>query len=174
MISTDRLVLRRPEARDAEAIFSAYSNDARAMRYMCWRRHTEVSQAAAFIETSHEQWAQSPAGPYLIESRATGEIIGATGLSCREDGVAETGYILSKAAWGKGYATEALAGIVQIAAMLKLREVFALCHAEHTASWRVLEKCGFSRDETFTGDSEFPNFRPGERLPVVRFVKRPG
>ena len=59
---------------------------------------------------------------------------------------AVTGYVLAKDAWGHGYATEALAGIVNVAPGISVKRLRALCHFQHSASRRVLEKCGFTRD----------------------------
>jgi GNAT superfamily N-acetyltransferase len=61
-----------------------------------------------------------------------------------------TGYVLAKDAWGQGYATEALGAMVDVARRINLRRIYALCHPQHQASWRVLEKCGFSRDRTWS------------------------
>ena len=55
-----------------------------------------------------------------------------------------TGYVLAKEAWGFGYATEALSAIVCLGDVLEIGELFALCHRDHRASHRVLEKCGFA------------------------------
>ena len=71
-----------------------------------------------------------------------------------------TGYVLARDAWGQGYATEALAAMVNVAHETGVRRLYALCHAGHRASWRVLEKCGFVRDREAV-DVEFPNLAPG-------------
>ena len=57
-----------------------------------------------------------------------------------------TGYVLSKDAWGRGYATEALSAMVGLARETGVRRLFALCHHEHAASAHVLEKCDFARE----------------------------
>ena len=54
-----------------------------------------------------------------------------------------TGYVLAKEAWGFGYATEALNAIACLGDALEIGELFALCHRDHRASHRVLEKRGF-------------------------------
>lgn len=78
-----------------------------------------------------------------------------------------TGYVLAKDAWGKGYATEALEGMVDVARRINVRRIYALCHPHHRASWRVLEKCGFSRDRSWSKQVEFPNLAPGTLQDVV-------
>jgi [ribosomal protein S5]-alanine N-acetyltransferase len=69
--------------------------------------------------------------------------------------------VFAKDAWGKGYATEALAAVVDVARRIGVARLYALCHPEHRASWRVLEKCGFTRDASWSKLIEFPNLAPG-------------
>ena len=70
--------------------------------------HSSVDEAQGFIAFSDGQWAQWPAGPYLIVSRADGTLVGSTGLAFETPSRAQTGYVLAKDAWGLGFATEAL------------------------------------------------------------------
>lgn len=67
----------------------------------------------------------------------------------------------AKDAWGQGYATEALGAMVDMARRIGVARLQAFCHPEHRASWRVLEKCGFVRDGSWTQQAEFPNLAPG-------------
>ena len=105
---TQRLLLRRPRAQDAENIFRRYASDREVTRYLGWPRHDDVSRTIAFIAFSDSEWERWPAGPYLIECRETGALLGGTGLAFDTAGRAATGYVLASDAWGKGYATEAL------------------------------------------------------------------
>jgi len=107
------------------------------------------------------RWARWPAGPYLVERRADGVLIGSTGFGFEAPWAAMTGYVLARDAWGFGYATEALAGMVALAPELGVRRLYALCHPSHAASTRVLEKCGFAREGLLRRHSEFPNLQPG-------------
>lgn len=59
------------------------------------------------------------------------------------DGDIEIGYVLKKAAWGKGYATEACKRLLQFAfEETQLDEIVATTDPDNTASQRVLEKSG--------------------------------
>jgi len=80
---------------------------------------------------------------------------------------AMTGYVLARDAGGRGNATEALGAMVETARMLGVRRLYALCHHEHRASARVLEKCGFMREGVPRSYSEFPNLKPGEPQDVL-------
>ena len=160
-IETARLLLVRPQAADAASIFERYASDPDVTRFLGWPRHQSVDDTKAFLRFSAEEWERWPAGPYLIRSRDDGQLLGSTGFGFEATQRAITGYVLAKDAWGKGYATEALAAITDLAGRLGVVRLYALCHPAHRASWRVLEKCGFVRDVTWTGQTEFPNLAPG-------------
>jgi len=169
VIETPRLVLTRPVAADAEEIFRRYASDADVTRYLNWPRHRSVGDTRAFISWSDGEWERWPAGPYLIRSRETGELIGGTGLSFHTFQEAMTGYVLAKDAWGHGYATEACRAMVSLAWQLDVEWLFALCHPDHIASIHVLEKCDFARDAGWNRPVEFPNLSPGTPVDVACF-----
>lgn len=55
------------------------------------------------------------AGPYMIEARDTGMLLGSTGLLFETPSRAATGYVLAADAWGQGFATEALGAMLEVA-----------------------------------------------------------
>ena len=159
-IETERLVLRKPTLDDAEVVFARYASDWGVTKFSGWPRHGSVADTRAFLEFSESEWQRWLAGPYLIESRA-GLLLGSTGLAFETPEAASTGYVLARDAWGFGYATEALRAMVELAHELGVKRLYALCHREHRASARVLEKCGFRNE----GEREvvFPNLGGSER-----------
>jgi len=171
MIETSRLVLSRPVAADADEIFRRYASDPDVTRYLNWPRHRSVGDTRAFLSWCDGEWERWPAGPYLIRSRETGQLLGGTGLSFHTFQEAMTGYVLAKDAWGNGYATEALAAMVDLAWQLDVEWLFALCHPDHAASIHVLEKCQFVRDPGGTRAIEFPNLSPGQPIDATCFAR---
>lgn len=171
-IETPRLVLRKPAAADAAAIFARYAADPEVTKYLGWAQHRRLADTQAFLVLSDAIWERWPAGPYLIESREDGQLLGGTGLGFESPDVAMTGYVLAKDAWGKGYATEALSSMVNLAARMGVRRLYALCHPENAASRRVLEKCGFVFEAT--QNLEFPNLGSGGAEPCLCFARPPG
>jgi ribosomal-protein-alanine N-acetyltransferase len=169
-IQTARLVLRKPQAADAEAVFARYSSDPEVTRFLSWATHRSLDQTRAFLAFSDAEWDTWPVGPYLIESREGGQLLGGTGLAFETQSCAATGYVLAKDAWGAGYATEAVGGVVAVAGQVGLRRLYALCHPDHAASWRVLEKSGFTREGLLRGHSGFPNL-PGEPGDVLCYAR---
>jgi RimJ/RimL family protein N-acetyltransferase len=171
-VETDRLVLVPPAAADAVAIFERYAADPDVTRYVGWPRHRSLADTESFLTFSAGQWAGAGAGPYLIRSRLDGQLLGGTGLQLDRPGVAMTGYVLAKDAWGLGYATEALRAMIEVARAIRVTRLYALCHHDHQPSWHVLEKCGFTLDPGRTHQIEFPNLAPGVSQDVRCYALR--
>jgi [ribosomal protein S5]-alanine N-acetyltransferase len=160
--TTARLLLRRPTSGDAAEIFARYAGDPDVTRYLGWPRHRSVVDTEAFIQFSDKSWATAPVGPYLLLGRGDGRLLGSTGLDVEAPWRAATGYVLARDAWGRGFATEATRAMVELAGALEIRRLHAICHTEHRASARVLEKAGFVREGVMRRYLVFPNLGAAE------------
>ena len=114
-IETERLVLRRPVDGDAEAIFARYASDPAVTTYLGWPRHASVDDTRVFLALSARDWSQWAVGPYLVERRDDGVLVGSSGLALETPERAATGYVFARDAWGLGYATESLRAMVALA-----------------------------------------------------------
>jgi [ribosomal protein S5]-alanine N-acetyltransferase len=159
VIETERLLLRRPIAADAEQIFCRYASDPDVTRYMSFRRHESLADTEMFLDFSEIEWKAQGCGPYLAFSRESGVLLGGTGVSIQGD-EAETGYVFARDAWGCGYATESLRAMIELARSIRLSGLHAHCHPDHRASIHVLEKCGFSLEHRASASHVFPNISP--------------
>lgn len=169
-LETERLLLRQPRLNDVQAIFERYAADPEVTRYLGWPRHTAQAHTREFVDFSNAQWEKWHIGPLVAISREDGNLLGSAGLAMETPERAQTGYVFARDAWGKGYATEALQAMTALAAQLGLTSLYALCHPDHRASWRVLEKCGFARDGIVAGGAVFPNLSP-DPVDVVSYSK---
>ena len=156
-LETPRLMLRRPVASDARAIFERYASDPDVTRYLAWPRHASLGDTQAFLTFSDAEWARWPSGPLMLFARADGRLLGGSGLAFESEGQAVTGYVLARDAWGQGYATEVLAAMVDLARSIGVRKLSATCHVDHRPSWRVMEKCGLAREARLARHTVFPN-----------------
>ncbi|HEY7498334.1 MAG TPA: GNAT family N-acetyltransferase [Vicinamibacterales bacterium] len=172
-VETARLLLSPPEPGDAAAIFQRYASDPEVTRFLGWPRHRSIDETHAFVSFSADHWNRWPAGPYLIWSRATGQLLGGTGFTFESPDHVVTGYVLAKDAWGQGFATEALTAVVRIARDIRVARLTAFCHPDHRASQRVLEKCGFVRDSAWSQTIEFQNLAAGVQQDVIRYELDP-
>jgi [ribosomal protein S5]-alanine N-acetyltransferase len=159
-LETARLLLRPPMHEDAPIMFERYASDPEVTRYLGWPRHKSVEDTQAFVDFSQFEWARTSLGPLLVFARDSGRLLGSSGLLLETPNRAQTGYVFARDAWGYGYATEALGAMVSLAAGYGITRLYALCHTEHQASWRVLEKCGFTREGILEAHTTFPNLSP--------------
>ena len=174
VIETDRLVIRKPEMSDADEIFERYSSDPEVGEFLAWPIQESVDETRAFLERSEHEWEQWPAGAYLITRADDGLLVGGTGLHFETPYRASTGYVIAKDCWGKGYASEALGAMKDLAAQLSLKRLYAICHTGHAPSRRVLEKAGFQFEGVLRRYCEFPNQEPGVPQDVFCFSWMPG
>jgi len=150
---TERLLLRRSVADDAETI-SAYRSDPAVHAMQGWDR-TDPDGVRAEIEEMANRKPGEPGGwvQFTVESR-DGGIVGDVGLSPAdgETGVIKVGYTVDPRFQSRGYATEAVKALVDYAfATLDADTVRAYAGAENTPSIRVMEKVGMRLMERFQG-----------------------
>lgn len=143
-VETERLTLRPLTVADAEAVF-VWNSDPEVNRYMSYPLYTDVEQTREWLRSVEE----APEGEleFGFVRRSDGLLIGAGGAYRRDDGSWSVGYNLRRDCWGRGYAAEALRGIIDLASLALEAEVFVGCHAVgNPRSGRVMEKCGMVFD----------------------------
>jgi len=106
----------------------------------------EASRMAAFPardrEAFIEHWKKKVLGDPAVYKKAIlfgGDLVGNL-VSFERDGVREVGYMIARAHWGKGIASEALR---QFLAFVHERPLYGRVAKHNPASIRVLEKSGF-------------------------------
>lgn len=89
---------------------------------------------------------------FVIRDIETNEFIGRCGFGEIDTGEIEVGYLIKKACWNRGYASEALKGLLNWALNnIDSEYIIAFAPIEHTASHRVMEKGGMSYDKEDLG-----------------------
>lgn len=148
ILETERLRLRRPEMVDAPSLLRMRS-DPRTMTYIDKELMVDLSEAEDLIALSSGNFDKGEALNWTIVDRVSGEWIGSMGLwrvifeHCR----AEIGYALLPEHWGKGYASEAMAAILDYGfEEFGLHSVLAEINPANEGSRRVLEKHGFQEE----------------------------
>ena len=152
--TTERLVLRKFEASDAQALYELCS-DPEVMRYTGEPLMTSVDEARVGIET-HPDWVDPGYGRWGVVLRELGEDSPPSGFCglkyLPEIDEVDIGYRLRTQYWGRGLATEAARASIEYGfSVLELPRIIGLVLPGNPASIRVLEKLGLERD----GDVEY-------------------
>jgi RimJ/RimL family protein N-acetyltransferase len=143
VLETERLRLRMFREDDFEAYARMCAN-ADVMRYLAsgvpLTRLDAWRQMAMIIG----HWTLRGYGPWAVEERATGTLLGRIGLF-NPDGWPglELIWTLAREYWGRGYATEGAGRALQYAFdELRLPHIISVIHPENVASIRVAERLG--------------------------------
>lgn len=141
---TERLFLRPPWPEDWEEVYSAIADEGvvRNLVRAPWPYGPE--DARSFAATP-----QNPLRPHFLVVLPGADGARAIGcISIRDrDGDAEIGYWLGRAWWGRGFASEAACGVLEVARLLGYRRAVAGHFVDNPASGRVLRKLGFRPSE---------------------------
>ena len=158
MITTGRLVMRPFTMSDRSAFF-AIAQEPDIFRYFPSKNAWPMEKVERYIQYQIAHWQKFSYGHWAVVLRETGQIIGWNGLEYLPDtNETEVGYLLSRAARGKGFATESASAIVRLKLkQVGLKEIIGLTDPENIASQRVLEKSGlsFTRSESYFGMEMF-------------------
>jgi [ribosomal protein S5]-alanine N-acetyltransferase len=146
-LQTERLILR-PHRADDWAAVAAYANHPDVLRYRPDDIRSSVQMQAHLQHlVTLQQHEPRTRYHFAIILSATDCLIGWCGLSLSDDArqIAELGYDLDRAYWGKGYMTEAAQALVDWGfRSLQLHRIVAECHPENMASMRVMQKLGMT------------------------------
>ncbi len=108
---------------------------------------------------------------FLVTRAADGQAVGCIGLGPMSDAAndgekIELGYWIARSFWGQGFATEAGAAVLEVAATLGHRELVASHFLDNPASGKVLRKLGF--EPTGRVEERFSCGR-GEMVPAIGY-----
>jgi RimJ/RimL family protein N-acetyltransferase len=146
---TERLLIRCPQPGDGQALYKAIiQSKAHLSAWLSWAAWPNISpkRAEASILRNRERYLKSEDMTMLIFLKATGELIGGSGL---HDPVWDVpkfkiGYWLHVAYGGQGYMTEAVNAIAELAfQQLGAKRLQLECFPHNERSIGVAQRCGF-------------------------------
>jgi len=102
-----------------------------------------IEQTKARMDSLIDFYQKQGLPNFVMFLKASMEFVGRCGFGLIDTGEIEVGYLLHKKFWGKGYASEALAALIEWANQnIKTESIIAFAPEEHLASQRVMQKCG--------------------------------
>lgn len=151
MLETERLILRRFVAEDAEAMFRNWVNDPEVTRYLTWQPHGSIeltrkinlSDISKYDNLTHYQWA--------VVLKSLTEPIGGINVveideSLRSFGIA---YRIGKSWWRQGFASEALKSVIKfLFEQVGANRITATYDTRNPNSDKVMHKCGMRYEGT--------------------------
>lgn len=145
ILQTERIILRRIEASDKNAIFE-YCGNPNVARFTTWEHHRTLADSQVLIERSLKNYERGLLDPLAIVLKSNGrDIVGTAGCAVISEATktAEIAYALAEPLWGKGLVTEACGELVNYAfKTLGMNRVQARCLPMNIGSARVMEKLG--------------------------------
>ncbi|MDN3905463.1 GNAT family N-acetyltransferase [Arthrobacter sp. YD2] len=149
-LETRRLLLRPYMSADADFVLDLYSR-MEVQRYIGNppKLMQNRSEALALIEAWHRR-DDGTCGIWAVQDKGAGKLAGtlllkpipASGPERQPSGDIEIGWHFHPGSWGKGYASEAAAAVLQHAFDAGLPRVVAVTNPANSASMRVCEKIG--------------------------------
>lgn len=148
ILSTERLVLRPLELRDADAFFEMRSSPENS-QYLTRPRPETIDDATWEVQRLLGLIAKGSTIGWAITLTDDDKLMGTIGLPRidREHRQSSIAFELSRTAWGKGYVREAIAPVLRYGFdALALHRIQGEVDPRNARSLRVLESAGFRRE----------------------------
>ena len=164
ILETPRLVLREFTHGD-DAFVLRLLNEPSWLRFIGDRGVRTLEDARRYLDDGPcRSYATNGFGLWCVAPREGGAPLGMCGL-IRRDTLpdVDVGFAFLPEAWGRGYAGEAAAAVLDHARdALRLRRILAITDPENAASIRVLERVGMRREGTIR--------MPGEAIDLLLYA----
>ncbi len=149
-LETDRLLLRMFQHKDWKDMH-AYYGDEESMRYTTGRTLTE-GETWRTMAGAAGHWLLRGYGPYAVEEKQSGSLIGIVGLWYPNDWPEpEIKWGIIRSHWGRGYAAEAARAVKAMAfATLENCKLISLIFKDNANSIRVAKSVGATLEKEIT------------------------
>jgi len=173
-ITTDRILLRPPQAGDGPGLNTAIIESLKELHpWMPWARTIPtVDESEDNVRRAQAKWLLREDLRLPIFDKNTESVIGSSGLHRInwEIPLFEIGYWIRTSCVGKGYATEASNALTRFAfEQLKAKRVEIRCSLRNEASATIAKKLGYEFEACLKETDAFALDGPRDTLVFVRF-----
>lgn len=150
-IETKRLVLRKFELTDAEAMYKNWASDDKVTRFLIWPTHKDIEVSRKVLEMWVKDYSEDNNYQWCIELKSIGEAIGSIGVVDYKENIeaVEIGYCIGSKYWGQGITTEALKALIEFFfEEVGVNRIEARHDPVNANSGKVMQKCGLKYEGT--------------------------
>ena len=144
-IETERLILRRVTAEDAQDMYRNWASDPEVTKYLTWPTHASADISAKVLNEWIPQYEQGDFFNWVIVYKENGEAVGNISVVKINEAIdaADIGYCLGRMYWGRGIMPEALRAVINyLFEQADLNRIAAAHDVNNPKSGRVMEKAG--------------------------------
>ena len=149
-LETPRLILRRAEISDAEAMFKNWANDPGVTKYLTWQPHGNIEVTKNLLSSWAESYEKEDYYQWMIVLKEIDEPIGSIMVSTvGRAQSAHIGYCIGKNWWHQGIMSETLQRVMDfLFDEVGYHRVESMHDSNNPNSGRVMAKCGMKYEGT--------------------------
>ena len=150
-METERLILRRFTADDAEPAFKNWTSSDGVTKFLRWPTYRDISAMRDYINFQLENYKKIDTYDWAIVLKELGEPIGSMGAVAFNEKAqsVEIGYCIGEKWWRRGYTSEALAAVIKFFfEEIGVNRVYSEHDPRNPNSGKVMEKCGMKYEGT--------------------------
>lgn len=149
--ANDRFILRQVELEKDLDIYHRIYCDTDAFRYYEGANEKPPSRDTTIkiLQNQIKAFEKQREYTWTIADIKSGKALGRIHLSDFQGGnkIANIGYFIGRDSWGKGIISACIAPVVAFGfSYLEFERIFTTVHVDNTASWKALERNGFTRE----------------------------
>ncbi len=150
-METRRLILRRAQAGDAQAMFDNWGSDPEVTKHLTWPTYTSIEPAYDILDSWIASYEQPDFYQWMIVPKNFGAPIGSISVVHHKDSIssAEIGYCIGRRWWHQGIMTEALQAVIDyLFDAVGMNRIEAWHDVKNPHSGAVMRKCGMVYEGT--------------------------
>lgn len=150
-LETARLILRRAQLSDAQAMFDNWASDPEVTKYLTWPTHESVDISRQVLESWIGQYGSNEFYQWIITLKGEDQPIGSISVVSLDNRVekAEIGYCIGSAWWHRGFTSEAMRAVIDyLFDEVGMNRIEARHDPRNPHSGGVMRKCGMQYEGT--------------------------
>jgi len=151
-LETERLILRRFNLSDAEAMYRNWASDNVVTKYLMWPTHKDVGVSESVLRDWIEQYDDKTFYQWAIVLKSGGpEPIGSISIVRQDKNIkmVHVGYCIGRKWWNQGITSEALSRLIRFFfEEANVNRIESRFDPRNPHSGKVMEKCGLIYEGT--------------------------